>query len=172
MKVGLNVGSGQRPFTSNPEVNWYNVDSQEKWHPDFCCDGANIPTADESADYFILHHCLEHYGLGEASGLIQEAHRVLKHGGRLLIFIPDVKALARKWLDGGINDYIFMVNMMGAYCGDEADRHRWHYTEQGLKEFLYNCAEWEKVIPFNWTVIPGSDFARDWWILAYEAVKG
>jgi predicted SAM-dependent methyltransferase len=170
VKVGINCGSGQRPFTSTPEVQWINVDSQAKWKPDVICDVAHLPYDDEFADYVVLHHVLEHFGCGEGIGLIGEARRVLKYGGSLLIFIPDVKALAKRWLAGEIDDYIFMVNMMGAYCGDEADRHKWHYTKDGLSTFLRQFP-WVADVAFNWRPIPGADIARDWWILGAECVK-
>jgi predicted SAM-dependent methyltransferase len=172
--IGVNVGSGQRRFTSTPEVEWVNVDSVSRpgHEPDIVCDGANLHYfADNSVDYFVLHHVLEHFGCGEAAGLIKEAYRVLKPGGSLLIFIPDIRALAIRWLAGGISDYIYIVNLMGAYMGDEADRHRWHYTSSTLPIFLYDCARWAQVKDFDWRPIPGGDFAKDFWIMASEAVK-
>lgn len=171
MKRGLNIGSGQRPFTSTPEVEWCNVDSQERWKPDVCCDAARLPFPDESADYVVMHHFLEHSNLTEAGKMVHQANRVLKPGGSLLIFLPDMKALARRWLEGGISDYIFFVNAMGAWMGHDDDYHRWHYTPETLTEQLNNNGEWSRIALFNWRAIPGADCARDWWILAMEAIK-
>jgi len=72
---------------------------------------------------------------------------------------------------GKIDDYIYVVNLMGAFQGEETDRHRWHYTPQSLTRQLVSCAPWELVKFFDWRTIPGSDFARDWWILSVEAIK-
>ncbi len=173
MKYGLNVGSGQRRFDSTREVKWTNVDSvaREGHEPDVLCDGAHLPYSDGMYDYFVLHHVLEHFGCGEAEGLVREAHRVLRPGGSLLIFIPDVRELAKRWLAGELDDYLFMVNMMGAYMGDEADRHKWHYTREGIVRFLLQTADWQGIRKFDWRVVPGADFARDWWIFACEAIK-
>ncbi len=60
---------------------------------------------------------------------------------------------------------------MGAYMGEEADRHRWHHTIESLNKLLYDCADWSQVKPFDWRGIPGATIARDWWILGWEARK-
>lgn len=169
--VGINCGSGQRPFTSTPEVRWINVDSQEKWSPDIVCDALTIPLSDESADYFVLHHVLEHFGCDGGDGIIKEAHRLLKPKGSLLVSVPDIRALAQKYVLGDIDEFIFKVNLYGAYMGDEADRHKWGYTGESLQTTLLNAAKWYNVRRFNNRRIPGMDFAADWWILAMEGVK-
>lgn len=176
MMTGLNLGSGQRPFHSIPDViTWINVDKIERPDmpaPDIIADAANLSMIEsESVDYAVLHHTLEHFQCNEADGLIREAHRVLKPGGSLLIFIPDIRALAIRWLEGGISDYIYIVNLMGAWMGNQEDIHRWHYTRDSLRQFLNDTAKWSAIQAFNWRKIPNGNFARDFWILAVEAVK-
>lgn len=170
-KIGINCGSGQRPFTTTPEVKWHNVDKVSHDGmpaPDLVCDGSKLPYFDETMDYFVLHHVLEHFGCGEGVGLIKEAHRVLKPGGSLLVFVPDLKALAKRWIDGGLTTQIYVTNLYGAYIGHEEDRHRWGFDEASLMEFLDNSAPWTKVRPFNWRPIPGADIAKDFWIIGME----
>lgn len=171
--VGLNVGSGQRKFKSADGFRWVNVDSvsRPEHEPDLVCDGANLPYTAGTIDYFVLHHVMEHFGCGEAKGLIEEAYRVLKPGGSLLIFLPDLKALATRWLLGGVDDYIYIVNLMGAYMDNEADRHKWHYTPESLIVSLREAAPWSLITPFDWRTVEGMDACKDWWILAYEARK-
>jgi predicted SAM-dependent methyltransferase len=174
--IGLNVGSGQRPFTTVPgEIEWVNVDKIDRrpqYPIDLLSDGAHIEAAlNDSIDYYVLHHCLEHETLGGGDGLIKEAYRVLRPGGSLLIFIPDIRALAIRWLEGGISDYIYVVNLMGAYMGDVADLHKWHYTRDSLRAQITSCNRSFKVKDFDWRTIPGADIARDWWILGMEAIK-
>jgi predicted SAM-dependent methyltransferase len=176
MRIGFNIGSGQRPFTSTEDVTWINIDSQPKWNPDVVCSGsqlvdkAGFRIQDNTVDYVVLHHVLEHFGCGEGAGLVTEAYRVLKPGGSLLVFVPDMAALADRWFSDKISTQIYMTNVYGAYMGSEDDRHKWGYTESTLEEFLHTCAEWQHVFPP--TYFPaGADIARDWWILELECVK-
>ncbi len=171
--IGLNVGSGQRRFKSDGDIKWVNVDSVSRpgHEPDMVCDGAHLPYHPDSVDFFVLHHVIEHFGCGQAHELIQEAYRVLAPGGSLMIFLPDLKALATRWLLGGIEDYIYIVNLMGAYMDNEADRHKWHYTPEMLIVALREAAPWTYILPFDWREVKGMDAAKDWWILAYEARK-
>ena len=179
----INCGSGQRPFDSPP---WVNVDIQEKYKPDFVADWRSMPMfTDGSADVIVAHHTIEHVGCGEARPFFKEAYRILKPGGSLIITVPDVERLVSRWEAGGIDDYTLMVNLMGAYMGDEADRHKWHYTFGGLKAELMiavaeiqtvsGVGEWGAVKRFDWRKLPGmrvgADGVRDWWIMGVEAVR-
>src|SRR5271154_3956191 len=124
MKRAINMGSGQRKFHDpTGEIEWANVDkvSRPGHEPDWIADGADLRNLvhDNSVDYYVLHHVLEHFGCGEASGLIKEAHRVLKPGGSLLVFVPDLRALATRWLMGGLTTQIYVTNLYGAYMGHE-----------------------------------------------------
>ena len=173
MILGLNVGSGQRPFLSVPTaVEWCNVDCIARDGmpaPDLICDGAHLPHADASVDYVVLHHVLEHFGCGEGMGLVTEAYRVLKPGGSLFVFVPNLRALAHRWLEGGLTTQIYVTNLYGAYMGDESDRHKWGFDENSLRMFLLNF-DWN-VYPFNWRKIPGADFSKDFWIIGMECIK-
>jgi len=172
VKRGYNVGSGQRPFKSSfGHVQWVNVDSVAKWNPDIVCDGSSLPCGDADADYFVLHHVLEHFGCGEGDSLIREAYRVLKPGGSLLVFVPDLRALALRWMNGELSTQIYMTNLYGAYVGHEEDRHKWGFDSTSLAHSLAGSAEWKSIMGFNWRPIEGADIARDWWIIGMEAVK-
>lgn len=169
--IALNVGSGQRPFGEG----WINIDKtlhEGMPRPDHLYDGANLPDGwTDRFDYVCLHHTLEHSNLTDGGNLVREANRVLKPNGSLLIFLPDMRALAQRWLDGGISDYIFFVNAMGAWMGHDEDYHRWHYTPTTLVEQLNNNGEWSWIKRFDWRHIPGADIAQDWWIQGWEATK-
>lgn len=178
--VRLNLGSGQRRFgdsdPSGKRYGWINVDCVSRppdQVPDIICDAGKepLPFDSEAVDMICLHHVLEHFGCGEGDAMLRECHRVLKPGGSLIICVPNMLALARRWLDGGISDFIFMVNCYGAYQGFEGDRHRWGFTDKTLCEAVASAATWSKIVEYNWRPISGADIARDWWVLAIEAVK-
>ncbi len=164
----LNVGSGQRKF----QKPWVNVDVNPKWRPDVVASGELMPMfEDGSADVIVLHQVLEHFGCGEAAGLIRECHRILCPGGSLLVFVPDMRQLVQAWMQGRLNTQLFMTNVYGAYMDSEADRHRWGFDRVSLRMFLAESARWSDVRLFDWRVMPGADLARDWWVLAMECVK-
>ncbi len=173
VKSGLNVGSGQRPFRSNDEVRWFNIDSVKRpgQETDIICDASvKLPFEYDSVDYVVLHHVLEHFGCNEACGLIENCKKVLKSGGSLLVFVPNMRALANRWVSGQMDTQLYLTNVYGAYMGDEADRHAWGYDEDYLTAFL-RARAFDIVKPFDGRQIPGADIAQDWWILAMEAIK-
>lgn len=165
----LNIGSGQRKFTAP----WTNIDTQAKWEPDICSDGLSClrTLQDNTVQMICLHHVLEHFGCGEAGPIISECQRVLVPGGSLLVFVPDMLALARMWIEGKISNQIYMTNVYGAYMDDEADRHKWGYTSLSLRLFISDYFKLHCVRQFDWRPIAGADIARDTWILGVEAWK-
>ena len=164
----LNLCSGQRPFGAG----WTNLDSQVKWQPDIVADASKLDMiGDQMCEMVVIHHGLEHFKMTDVPKLLQECYRVLAPSGSLLIFIPDLKALAAKWLANEIDDYIFFVNCMGAYMGDEADLHRWHYTFASLSKALNENGIWRSIRKFDWRAIEGADIAKDYWILGVEGIK-
>lgn len=162
----LNLGSGQRPF----KPPFVNIDAQARWNPDVVADCSSLPYPDGSCEMIVLHHVLEHFGCGEGSGLIREAWRLLRPGGSLLVFVPDMRALAQRWLLGQLDTETYMINLYGAFMGDDHDRHRWGFTETTLELELHGC-EWSQVKRFDWRRVAGADIAKDWWVLGLEAVR-
>jgi len=170
-KLRINLGSGQRKF-GTPEHPWLNVDVNPKWEPDLLADGADLSIiASDTAEYVVLHHVLEHFGLGEADTMLKECYRILAPGGSLIVCVPNLRELARAWLRGEITDYIYCVNLYGAYMDDEADRHKWGFGPSSLIQTLFESSAWGQVKAFDYRTIDGANIAKDFWILALEAVK-
>lgn len=169
--IGINAGSDQRPF--DKAFGWVNIDSNPKWNPDIVANWNDLSIFHNgTVDLVVSHHSLEHAGCGEADDFIHEAYRVLKPGGSLLVFVPDMRKLAEMWLRGELTEQIYMTNVYGAYMGDEADRHKWGTSFVGLGQYLERLASWRAVSAFDWRAIPGADIARDdRWITGMECIK-
>lgn len=167
--IALNVGSGQRPF--DKAHGWVNIDCQERWNPDIVCSGESLPYPDEHVDLIVLHQVREHFGCNEAASLDRECFRVLKPGGSMLVFVPDMYELAMAWLSGKLSDQVYLTAVYGAYMGNEADRHKFGFTAKSLANELRSNCSWSQIKPFDWRTIEGADLARDFWVLAYEAVR-
>jgi len=175
MILAANIGSGQRRFESIPGViEWKNLDcvSRPGQVPDIVCDVLKepLPFKDGSVDLVALVHTLEHWELSSQDHALGEIHRVLKPGGSVIIIIPDIRALAQRWLARQISDYIYSVNLCGAYQGEEGDFHRWHHTQASLEEKMMRWP-WKTIKRFDWRKIPGFDCQPDWWYWGLEAVK-
>lgn len=164
----LNLGSGQRPF----EKPWINVDCQPKWKPDVVTDIRNMPMfADNSAEIIVLWHVIEHFGCGEADSIIKECQRILEPGGRLIVATPDLSALSIGFNREAITEQIYVTNLYGAYMGDEADRHKWGWSQLGLKEYIWKFGPWASICKWNAPAPEGTDISTDWWMATCQAVK-
>jgi predicted SAM-dependent methyltransferase len=81
----LDVGCGW-----NTHDNFINVDYL--WHPkiDICWDiTCGLPFQDSSIEGIYTEHCLEHFSLPTAVGIMSEFRRILCPGGVLRIVVPD-----------------------------------------------------------------------------------
>jgi len=73
-----------------------------------------LPWKNDSADFILLEHCLEHVTGPQGFGFMREAYRVLKKGGVLRICVPELSRVSReKKVDLIINHGHLMV-----YCAE------------------------------------------------------
>jgi hypothetical protein len=171
--IGINAGSGQRPFRSTPECQWVNVDIQERWNPDILGSWTSLPMyTDNSIDLIVSHHSLEHVVQEEADAFVKEAHRILRQSGSLIVIVPDPKAISMRYAYGQVDDVTFNFLTYGAFMGHESDRHKVAYSPTGLVSYLQRISQWREVKPYDWRTIPGADVAAwDWWFHGCEAIK-
>lgn len=167
----LNVGSGQKPY--GRDAGWLNMDINARWEPDILGDWKDLAhyVGKNKFDIVMAEQTVEHVGCGEANQFFKSAHEILNPGGSLIITVPDLRTLAQRWLTGQIDDFIYSVNLYGAFMGHDADRHRWNTSYEGWVNFLNGSASWSNIKRFDWREIPGCKVARDWWILGVEAIK-
>lgn len=174
--IGINAGSGQRRFESAGDMEWVNLDCVSRppdQVPDKICDIAlDIwPFKEGSVDVVVLSQVVEHFHLTESDPIFTEVFRVLRPGGSLIATFPNLKVLAKAWIRGDISDYIFGVNVYGAWQGLPGDDHHWHWSSLTLAAQLMGLSPWSKVLAFNWRAIPGMNLANDWWVDSIEAIK-
>lgn len=184
--IKINLASGQRPF----QKPWVNVDIREqydsngeKYPIDIVTDIKNLSMfEDASVDVLVGHHVWEHIPLHEQEQYLHEWWRVLKPGGKLLLCVPDMREIARKWVNSEIDSFTFAVNASGAWQGYVEDLHRWQYDERELIDRVSSWTGSEKKFPWlarrvfsqydlDWGLYNGSDIAFAWWILIVEFSK-
>ncbi len=83
-----------------PHPDWKILDVEERPEVDYICDASSLDIfSDESVDVIYASHVLEHFYYNIEHELVRtlnEWHRVLKPGGKLLISVPDLQILC--WL--------------------------------------------------------------------------
>lgn len=173
MRIGLNLGCGTRIFRTTPELRWVNIDivPSNGNGIDMVMDWQYLASIwKEPVDLIVAHQSFEHVNCGMQP--IRQCHDVLKDGGSLIVSVPDLRKLARLWLNGELSTQIYLTNVYGPYDGKESSIHRWGFDHDYLMEQLQREAPWSRVMDFDWRYIPGADIARDdRWILVLEAVR-
>lgn len=143
IKKLLNIGCGPVYLQSNNQIECENsdfadTDSAKGWKLDKLRDFTKPmdDIADESIDYIVAWHILEHMGFPtERDSILREWHRVLRRGGQIFLACPDLSKIARHIVDrdGPWSDwFICMVNVFGPYNGFIGDIHRWGYNEESV----------------------------------------
>lgn len=183
MAMKLNLASGQRPFGEG----WTNIDIKDQGYPvDILTDIKDLSMIEDgSVEVIVLHHVVEHIAIHELNDYIREWRRVLKEGGRMAIFAPNLKEINKAWVEGRISTFIHNVNTFGAYQDSIHDLHKWGYDyeelihriggrneQTGEYSFSWKARVLEPHIVQNDPIYRGSDVAFDWWILAVEFEKG
>jgi SAM-dependent methyltransferase len=69
---------------------WVNVDADPDTHPDLVADVRELPYANDAADSLLACHLLEHFAHDDP--VLEEWHRVLRPGGRIVVIVPDLFA--------------------------------------------------------------------------------
>jgi len=94
----------------------------------------SIPLPNNSVDFILAWHILEHIELSKSGEVVKDWHRVLKNGGKVACAVPDVWKIVERWRSGEFNDFIGAVNIAGPYNGYMGDFHKWAYTQHTLED--------------------------------------
>ena len=94
--------------------------------------------AAESCDEIYASHVLEHVSIARVLPTLQGFHRILKPGGRIMIYVPDLETLCRLFIHPEMQKparYHVMTMMFGGQV-DAADFHLVGLTFEFLSEYL------------------------------------
>jgi SAM-dependent methyltransferase len=160
----LNLGSGQKHMDGYVNVD---ISSDHGHQIDVEADVSGpLPFDDCVAEGIIAEHILEHIYLHKQEAALREWWRILKPGGHLVICVPDLEALAKAYLSGKIDFFIYAANKFGPYNGNDADFHKWGFDERELRNRL-GVIPWQSIT----RGASGAPVARDWWILEVACIK-
>jgi predicted SAM-dependent methyltransferase len=81
----LQVGAGD-----NVIPGWLNTDRDPVEGAAYLDSTRRFPLPDQSFDYVMSEHTIEHFDLAVGRRMLEEAHRVLKPGGKVRIATPDL----------------------------------------------------------------------------------
>jgi predicted SAM-dependent methyltransferase len=106
-----------------------------------------LPVKDNSYDLVYMSHVLEHVTWYRVADVLKELHRILKKGGELEIFVPDVDKLISVYRSGKVPDkwykhnpnkdsFIWFIGRMYAHGDHPTDFHRGLFNKSYLRKLL------------------------------------
>lgn len=106
--------------------------------PDLDCraDVRYLPLKDNSIDEIIMVQTLEHVSWQETTMVLTEIRRVLKPGGMIKIYVPDLKLIARQILENKIDFAVLITWIYGGGQGIPEDFHKAGFTKDYLSMLL------------------------------------
>ena len=137
----LNLGCGRHVLDG-----WFNIDVEasplSSRAPDMISDARRIDLPDGCASEIMAIHLWEHFYRWECDEVVVEWGRLLRHGGKLVLEMPDLFKFCQNILEerkrGG--KHLDQLGMWGLY-GDQREKnplmvHRWGWTYKTLALFL------------------------------------
>ncbi|WP_254566724.1 methyltransferase domain-containing protein [Oscillatoria sp. HE19RPO] len=136
---------------------WKIVDIEDRPEVDFISDASNLSQFEsDSVDVIYASHVLEHFHHSLNNELIdtlKEWHRVLKPGGKLLLSVPDLKALCWLYLHPNMTPIERLHLMRILYGGqiNQYDVHKVGFDAETLAFYLEEVGfkDYEPVSEFN-----------------------
>jgi len=151
MRLGLNVGCGNAPYSDTDEIKWLNLEPFYTHDNPLFNHGLVgryhiFPIKGEEMDEYLAHdsfdvihivHALEHMSVRNGLMTLQNAWKLLKPRGILEVETPDLDKGAKLWLDGKQDNRI-----LGLFYGDEGlHPGQGHLTGYNLARYIKILSE-------------------------------
>jgi SAM-dependent methyltransferase len=137
--AGLQIGAGPHGLRG-----WLKTDLDPNFSTVYLNATKRFPFADETFDYVVAEHMIEHVPYEGALAMLRECRRVLKKGGAVRISTPDIQLthrLMQRPLTPELERYVLWSNERYGCAGDPGSavqvvnrlQHEWGHT------FLYDA---------------------------------
>jgi predicted SAM-dependent methyltransferase len=98
-----------------------------------------LPFQAEQFEEVLFKHALEHFRKDVGERLLLEIKRVLKKGGYVDIYVPDLELACTDFLTGANNPaFAHPLSRIYGLNTSEQQVHKWGYSEKSLMELLTN----------------------------------
>ena len=128
-KVKINLGCGNDIRKGYINVDKYNNTGLV----DYQWDLAKLEVEDGSVDEIFTAHVFEHIPFNEVYGVLEEWHRALRLGGEIVIYLPNLEAEAKMWLDAPDDKKWFELHRIYGGQTHEGNFHFNGHTQGSLK---------------------------------------
>lgn len=159
MSLWVNCGSCDLPLPKP----WINVDNSTSPHiiSDLTLDCRELDShfAENSVDRIYAAHFCEHLTPKEAQDWVTMCYRLLKPGGELGIVTPDMREVARMYLEGDIS--IDDLNHTYVFSYQQESVHRSCHDIGSLKRMLENSG-FTDIVPIDRLTDERLAYPADW----------
>lgn len=127
----LNLGSGTNRKQGFISVDRYTPEADEHWDLT-----EPLPVEDGSVEAIYASHVVEHFSRAEWDKVSKDWVRVLKPGGTIEIYCPNILAVCEKFVDDPLNEFTLM--QIYGQQGDEGQFHKNGFTDVSLEASFPN----------------------------------
>lgn len=123
----LHLGCGNQYFKG-----YVNIDQRKTPATGLVCNIGNLPYPDDSTELIETYHAIEHFPRHNLPQVLEEWHRVLVPGGKLIIECPNFDEAVKRYIgdDNKMLDSIFGLQRF------PGDAHLWGFNFGRLKKLL------------------------------------
>ena len=144
--IKINIGCGQRNFGTD----WIHIDGGDYSHLD-SGDIVSLPFDDNSVDLIYASHVIEYFNREEVVLLLKEWMRVLRHGGKLRLAVPDFESITNLYIRGGLPIEKFLGLLYGKMkMREQIIYHKTVYDFDSIKKILQNDLGFYDVERYKW----------------------